>query len=161
MGVVYMIFCLETGEVYYGSTKHYSRRQQHHKSLRTRPCTSKQIIKRGNYEFIILEQVEDTQLLVRERHYITTFPCVNKQIPLRSDAQYRQENKEKMAQYYQENKEKLKQVRAQYRQENKDKIAQKKSALFECECGTTCTIGHKAKHFRTKKHMNFISTGTV
>jgi predicted GIY-YIG superfamily endonuclease len=155
MGVVYMIFCLQTGEVYYGSTKHYSKRQQQHKSQRQ--CTSKQIIERGNYEFIILEQVEDTQLLVREKHYITTFLCVNKRFPLRSDAQYRQENKKKIAQYYQENKEKI----AQYYQENKEKIAQKNSALFECECGITCNVSSKARHFRTKKHTNFISTGTV
>jgi len=149
MGIVYKIHCLETGEDYYGSTKHYSRRKQQHK-FQLRKCTSKQIIERGNYEFIILEQVEDTQLLVRERHYITTFPCVNKQIPLRSNAQY-----------YQENKEKIRQIQVQYYQENKDKLKQYYSALFECECGTTCTLCNKAKHFRTKKHMNFISTGTV
>jgi len=85
MGVVYMIFCLTTGEVYYGSTKRWVLRKHNHRCLKGHQSVAKQIIERGNYEFIILEQVDDDQLLIRERYYIDTFPCVNQIRPFRTN----------------------------------------------------------------------------
>jgi hypothetical protein len=72
-----MICCNITGEVYYGATKVcWKSRLSAHKNEKNL-CRSRYIINRGDYEFIVLEEVDDDQLLVRENYYITTFPCIN------------------------------------------------------------------------------------
>ena len=74
-------------------------------------------------------------------------------------AKYYQENKEqcllKKKQYREENKDKIKESSKQYREKNKDKIKEYKSQKFECECGGSYTVDHKADHFRTKKHQEY------
>jgi hypothetical protein len=61
------------------------------------------------------------ELLEREAFYIRTLKCVNKCIPLRTDKQYYQDNKEKSKitckEYRNKNKDKIK----EYREKNKDK----------------------------------------
>ena len=62
------------------------------------------------------------ELLSREAYYIRNTNCINKQIPLRTKKQYRQDNKEKIKDikkiYYKDNKDKIK----EYYEDNKDKI---------------------------------------
>jgi hypothetical protein len=45
----------------------------------------------------------------------------------------------------------------QYREENKEKLNKKKSEKFKCVCGIFYTRGHKTRHERSKKHINFIN----
>jgi hypothetical protein len=43
--------------------------------------------------------------------------------------------------------------KAQYYQQNKEKLSQK----FDCACGGKYRYKHKAQHFKTKKHLDYIS----
>jgi len=174
MGIVYMLCCKTTGETYYGSTTmDWKDRLTHHRS-KSNGCVSRHIIARNDYEFVILEEVDDEQLRVREKYYITTFPCINKQSPFRTreeylqyNKQYRQDHKEEIKQYRQDHKEerleydKQKYIRNkvlynqksnQYHKEHKDQIEQKQSRPYKCECGSIFRWSKKALHLRTKKH---------
>ena len=74
---------------------------------------------------------------------------------------YREENPEKVKAYLKEyaetNKEKLQTYQCNYRQENRDKLNEWKTTKVECECGGRYTLCHKAEHFRSKKHQEFLN----
>ena len=95
------------------------------------------------------------ELTSRESHYIRTLDCVNKCIPGRTKKEY---NK----QYYETNKEAIseqhKDYKKQYYETNKEEIREKQKQPFNCECGITCRIDSKPRHFRSKKHLNFIAS---
>jgi len=84
-----------------------------------------------NCKIVLLEdcpcETKD-QLTAREAYYIRTLDCVNKCIPLRTNKEYYQDNKEKIAEriskYYQDNKEKIAEKKAEYYQANKEKKAE-------------------------------------
>ena len=119
-----------------------------------------------------------------ERAYIELLnSTLNRDIPMRTrkeylqdnkeairehQRQYRQDNKEAIRehqiQYYQDNKEELLEYQKQYRQDNKDRLEQYEESRkeyrhqkFNCECGGRYIRGSKAKHFKTRKHQNFIN----
>ena len=70
------------------------------------------------------------QLLARERFHIEKNDCVNKNIPGRTMAEYREANKEAIAEktkeYRELNKEAIAEKQKEYRELNKEAIAEKK-----------------------------------
>ena len=124
----------------------------------------------------------------KEGEIIKSNECVNKRIEGRTDKQYYQDNKDKIIeqhkQYYQDNKDKIKQNyqdnkdkiiehkkqfyldnkekilehKKQFYLDNKEKILEQRSQKVNCECGSTYSIGVKARHFKTTKHQNFITS---
>jgi len=145
LGHVYIIWDIDDHNlVYYGSTYDLKTRMCTHECLKTNKCTSKQIIERGNYKYDILEtheNIDEYDLVERERWYILNKPCINKQVPHRTRAEYYQDNKEKIAEYYQDNKE---------------KIAERKKEKFVCECGGKFTYGKKSQHKKSQKHLKWV-----
>jgi hypothetical protein len=166
LGHIYMIWDIDDHNlVYYGSTCDLNYRIRIHKCLKTNNCTSKQIIERGNYKYAILEtheNIDEYDLRERERWYIKNKPCVNEQIPNRTDAEYYQDNKEKIAEqtkkYRQDNKEKIAERNKEYRQDNKEKIAEKMNKKFVCECGGKFTKANAAQYKKSKKHLKWIQS---
>ena len=72
------------------------------------------------------------ELLSKERHYITTIEYVNKNIPTRTKAEWRQDNKDKIKAYSQD-------------------YMQRK---YTCDiCNVTISMPKKARHLRTAKHI--------
>ena len=71
-------------------------------------------------------------------------------------------NKEKIKkqdkQYYIDNKAKIREHRKQYRIDNRDKIRKWNDEKFTCECSGRYTRQHKARHFRTKLHTDYIKS---
>ena len=117
--------------------------------------TSFCILENCNYDIVLIELFpcnNKDELHQRERHYIESLNCVNKNIPKRSSGEYKKDNKEKINMqrktYRLENKEKIK----NYRNNNKEKIHEH----FKCICGGKYTYGHKAEHMRSKKHLQGI-----
>jgi len=185
MGIVYMLCCKTTGEAYYGSTTtDWKYRLKAHRS-KTNRSVSKQIIERNDYEFVILEEVDDDQLLVREKYYITTFPCINKQLPFitkeeikQRDKQYRQDHKEEQhykeirkkyreehateivtyaKEYYNKNKDQRIADAKQYYLENKEAIMKQRSQQHTCACGCVIRKNDIARHLKTKKHAKHLA----
>jgi hypothetical protein len=129
------------GMTYYGSTTQpLSKRFYSHKYLKK--CSSNQIIETGEAVIVLIELFpckSKEELFSRERYYIENNDCVNKNIPMRTQKEYRIENadkiKERSKEYYIDNKERSKQYyidnkeqKKQYRIDNKE---QKKQYYIE------------------------------
>ena len=139
---IYEIVCKDVNitERYVGSTTNLIQRRRDHKKV----CNNEngkqynryvyQFIRANseweNWDVVLIEQVIDCQdkqnLHKRERYYIESLKAgLNKYIPLRTDKEYREENKEKIKEFHENNKDKInKQVKEHY-EKNKEKIAER------------------------------------
>jgi hypothetical protein len=112
------------------------------------------------------------ELLSKERFYIQTLKCVNKYVPLRTNLQWKKDNIERhnnyRKQYYQDNKESVDTYKNEWISNNKEKVKQYKNLYYQtnkakyadkfvCECGVESLIYNKSRHFKTKKHQDFIN----
>ena len=172
--LVYSITCNETNETYYGSTTiPLNTRLWHHKSQPkyNRVCVSNQIINRGNYSVKVLEEGFETKqdMFWRERWYIENNPCVNVGIPIKTREEILASKRERsktdkakkeQSDYYEANKEKeIKRSKDHY-EANKENINKEKKVLVYCEvCGIDITKGHKARHDKSKQHLECLKTG--
>lgn len=188
-GKIYKIEPIEGGEeedIYIGSTcsEFLNQRLNHHyndyKSYKKdkNSFVSSYILfdKYGfdNCNIILLETVEantKNELLERESYYIKTLKCINKKIPLRTQKEwyddnkdkiikYRKDNKDKIKEYHKENydnnKEKRKEEARQYRKNNKEIISEKSKIKITCECGSNVRKEDKARHYKSNKHLNYL-----
>jgi hypothetical protein len=147
IGYIYKIHCNKTGEDYYGSTAYKSRISSHKCStdlnLSKRQCTSRQIIDRNDWEFIIIEEIEfedKTELKIKERYYFDNFKCINKVTPYATKEEINQRKSERgksekgkaeKKAYYEANKEKLKLYGREYYAANKEAVAAQKKVYRE------------------------------
>ena len=154
---IYAIRSHQTDKIYIGSTTQtLAQRFAKHKR---KPCTSREVLQFDDVYIELLEEfpcANKMQLTKREGHLIRTMDCVNKQIAGRTRIEYYQDNKEtlneKTKQYYENNKTELKQYHTQYRIDNVEKINQK----YNCCCGGKYINANKNRHFKSKKHLEFI-----
>ena len=149
-GKIYKLVSFQTDKIYIGSTcEKLTVRKAKHKSdykrfLDGKRCsiTSFEILKYDDVDIILLEKCpceNKEELHRKERFYIeNTNNCVNKYIPTRTDKEY-----------YEDNREKIK----EYREQNKEKIQQQKKIKIICDCGSQINTSEKARHKRTKKHI--------
>ena len=100
--------------------------------------TSFQLIDTGNYDITLLELCacgSKDELTARERFYIETNECVNKNIPGRTDKEYREVNKTELAErdkaYREANKDKIAEKNKAYHEANKTEIAEKDKKRYE------------------------------
>jgi len=74
--------------------------------------------------------------------------------------EYREENKEKIKEkdkkYYETNREKIKEYVKNYREENIDTIKEKRKETYICECGKEMRKIEKARHERTRNHIDVL-----
>lgn len=122
-GLIYRIVCNETGEQYIGSTTQTltKRLSQHKKDISRNPCSSTQIINRGNYAIVLIEECpceNKNQLERRERYFIETIECVNMKKP----AQTKEELREHKREYREINNEQILENKKIYRENNKEQI---------------------------------------
>ena len=98
-GKIYKLIDNTNGNIYIGSTIQplYKRKSQH-KEDRNK-CRSKFIIDNGDYDIILIEKYpceSKEELEARERYYIESIDCINKNIPGRSSVEWYQDNKERI-----------------------------------------------------------------
>ena len=164
---IYEIVCKDVNitERYVGSTTNLIKRRGAHKSR----CNNEnckhytqymyQFIRENgsfeNWDVVLIEQVIDCKdkenLHKRERYYIEEKKAeLNKRIPLRTDKEYKDDNKDKLDKYYKEysinnkdkitekskkhyenNRDKIAEKGKEYREKNKDKIAERKKIYNE------------------------------
>ena len=144
MGKIYKIVDNTNENIYIGSTSeptlakrlaNHLRSYKYYLTHKTYYISSFKIIENGDYEIVLLEtypcDLKD-ELKARERHYIETLNCVNKNIPTRTPEEYRnviehkEEHKRKNDEYYEQNKERLKSEKLQYYFDNREKILEQK-----------------------------------
>jgi len=154
---VYKITCNdpEIRECYIGSTYNFRSRMVAHKTSCENPKSSKYNYKL--YKFIRatggwcnwnmkvlygIEVFEKRELIELEKKTINIIkPSLNCQVPLRTRAEYYQDNKQKI----------LDDVRL-YREVNKDKLKLK----TKCLCGGSYSYVSRYSHFKSIKHNKFI-----
>ena len=162
-GKIYKITCKETNEVYVGSTvMKMCNRIKTHKN-KSNQTSSKQIIERGNYEFELIENYPcDTarELHTREQYWIdNTENTINKQRHYESEEAFkihRKEYQKKLGEEYRngDKREEYLKKKRDYGLKNKAAISEKQSEVIKCECGGCYRRNHKARHMKTKKHLD-------
>jgi hypothetical protein len=140
------------------------------------PCSSKQELEKREGE--IIRQFNDDN----------NYKVINKRIESRTYKEYYEDNKDLYSQkskiYRENNKEELKQYNKEYREKNKDEIKKLKKIEYNnnkdkylerakqyqqinqdklkekifCNCGGYYSFQSKSHHFKTKKHLAYIST---
>ena len=104
----------------------------------------------GNVEIILIENYEcksKEELHARERHWIDELkPELNKQTPTLTKREYEQINKEKISER-----------KKRYNQINKDRIEANRGSNYICICGKEIRKDSKSRHYKTKKHTDFIN----
>ena len=85
----------------------------------------------------------------RERYYIESTECVNKNRPTRTKKEWRIDNKDIIKKYSKE-----------YRSINKERIDKRETDYVDCECGSKYPRYRKCRHFRSKKHIKYMSSVT-
>jgi len=145
-GKIYQIRSIEGDLTYYGSTtnplcKRMTKHRSNYKAFQAGKfarITSFDVLAFDDAQITLVELAPcntKEELTAIERRYIEANPCVNKYIPGQTRAEYRVNNKEKIAEYYQKNAEKAKEK-------------------FDCQCGGKFTHANRATHFRSIKHVN-------
>ena len=144
LGKIYKIVDNTNGKIYIGSTcvpylstrlaGHTTHYNQFKKGLRTN-LTSFQIIENGDYDIVLLENHpcdDKNELHSRERFYVDSLECVNKQKPTQTHQQYCDANRDmintKQRISYQEN---IEVRRANMRQDYQDKKETRKAKQRE------------------------------
>jgi hypothetical protein len=155
-GKVYALKCNKTNKVYIGSTCNelFNRLNAHKanykKYLTTNHnyITAYDILKEGDYKIELLELFPcntHNELLLREKHYVQLFredgSCINKNMPLRSQAEYYHDNQgtilKKLRDAYNADKTK----KQSYYQMNKERIKEASLARYysnKCKTGKLC-----------------------
>lgn len=127
---IYKIVCDTTGLIYVGSTteirlakrlaKHKCDYKRFLEGKRDTRATSYKLLENNNYRIELIElypcNTKD-ELLKKERFYIESLECVNRNTPCK--------------QWHKDNKEYVKNKRKEYRLNNKDKIARQKKESNE------------------------------
>ena len=178
---------LNVTDCYVGHTTSFKHRKAQHKSHCNNEKGLKynlkvyQIIRANggwkNFSMIEIEKYpckDKNEAAARERFWYEQLNSnMNSQVPNQTSANYYAENQEKIKEYkekyYLENKEKIKETNAKYYAENQEKIKETSAKYyaenqenanqkFDCPCGGKYLHQHKAKHIKTKKHLNFITS---
>jgi len=200
-GKIYKLVSPHTTKVYVGSTcSTLTKRKASHKSDYTRWKKGKRykvmsfdLYDNGidDVDIVLVEKfpcADKMELHKRERYWIEKLDCCNRMIPMRTHAEYYQDNiekikarhkayreanieKEKMRHkvYEEANKEMIKVKKKAYREANIEKIKVKKKAYQEknkehiarrvtCECGSVIRHDNTTNHKKTKKHKSFMET---
>ncbi len=159
----YRLVCLDitVKDCYIGSTTNEVKRRASHKTR----CTNENdpahnlfvyrfIRDHGswdNWQLIVIEHRpvnSKRESLIRERFFVEQFKAkLNKQVPSRTPAEYhadhREERNKKTAVYY---------------VANKDHIKEYKNEKHTCACGGKHTTTHQSQHYKTARHIAYLTT---
>ena len=176
LGKIYKIVDNTNGNIYIGSTceptlaRRLSTHMQDYKRylIGKKPSnTACQIFANNDYNIILIESFpcnSKDELHAKERYYIESIKCVNKQFPGRTQQEYHELHKETLTEYYKQyridNKELIKQTKQNYYLKNKEIIMEKNKKKVLCSCGKYRDL-HKTRHEQTKFHQNYINNSSI
>jgi hypothetical protein len=189
-GKIYRIISPSTDKIYIGSTTMpLCRRLQYHKTHYKRylngECnyvSSFEIVKYDDYKIELICDYpcnSRTELERKEGDIQREQTCINKRIAGRTYKEYYDENNEELLKYQKKyrdnNRDEIKEQRKKYREKNKDEIIKYKKIYYEnnkdeinkkkgmkitCDCGSVFRKSDKAKHNKSKKHINFVESSS-
>ena len=125
---IYIYKLYNANNCYIGSTKHpLHKRLSQHKSPHNR-CCSKLIIEQGDYQILKIAEVDAEERFKREQELINEFSTLNQHTCF---SQFRDN------------------YHRQYFLAHRNKT--------NCDCGGAYTYDHRARQFKSQKHISFIS----
>jgi group I intron endonuclease len=165
-GKIYKLVNTVDDNVYVGSTcKSLGVRLSRHKCDARKQPTMRvyQHISKIGWDKVRIVLVENYpcvsvhELTARERHWIETLNAqLNTRIPTRTDAEYREENRQhkrdKQKLYRENNKVMISEKAKEYYEQNKQALLQRRNEKICCECGCMVSKYTIAKHKATTKH---------
>ena len=140
---VYILSSMLFNKSYIGSTgKTLTCRLSEHKN-KSNTTTCKEVTKHGDLiivPLLIIENCTKREIELKEQEFIKLYQdtLVNKHSSYRTKEEYLQQNKE-----------------SKVRNNNHNTLV--KSTKYNCVCGGQYTRNHKATHFKTIKHLTFLS----
>lgn len=162
-GKIYRIVCNVTGKQYIGSTTlSLSQRLAQHVQDYTKFCknqskyryiTSIEVIKNQDYDIILLEECKcdnKEQLHKRERYYIESNICVNRNVPQQTKKEWDIKNRLHIQQYRRANGK-------MYRNAHIEQIQHNANRQCNCMCGSHYTHSNKARHLNSPIHKAFMA----
>ena len=176
----------EEGEIYIGSTTkmylsqrmdtHRNKFRQFQAGTYAKVSVFEMFEKYGskNCQIILLEMYpceSRDELLAKEAHYIKTFECVNKRIPLKRFEEIKIARKEYKKQYYIKNKDIIAAKKKIYKinlitkntthHHKVNNEVDNSKVLHHCLCGGQYTQSNKTLHLKTKKHQKYLNNNNV
>ncbi len=157
-GRIYKILSLQTEKVYVGSTtKTLQQRFKQHRNAFKRyqqagkgNISSFEILK---FEDVMIELLEEkefedkNEMHIKERFYIESMNnTVNKNRPLITKEEWKEQNINNSK---------------SYKINNKEKVNAKAREKYVCNCGGKYTRSYKSDHNKSKRHINFITLNTT
>jgi hypothetical protein len=113
MPIIYKLECNKTGDIYIGSTiTSLKERLRHHISdykKNYKPCVSKYIIEKGDYNISVIEEInnnDNIELLKREQYWMDNIPNINVKRAYTTKEKKKEMNKKEWDKWYKNNKEK-------------------------------------------------------
>ena len=166
-GKIYKLVSDQTDDIYIGSTtqtlparlaNHKGHYNSHYNSGRSGYMTSFKLLAYTDVKIVLLETyptISEYFLLARERHWIETLTCINKNIPTQTGKEWRVKNAEHLKAYKQTNKEKFKIFDKAYRERNKEKHKEQRkknlSIRVQCDiCNADLSKGSLLSHKKLK-----------
>ena len=162
IGYVYRIWSPSSPDCYVGATiQELCSRMSGHRAGLKRWSVDKTKLYYSSFEVLRfpdakiewIETVEfktRAQLAAREGHWIRTLDCVNKNVAGRTQAEYYVDNREHA----------LKRMNA-YDAAHRAEAAARKGVKFECACGGNHIHAHRARHFKSAKHLAYAALPAI
>ena len=170
-GKIYKIVDVGYNKCYVGSTtEKLSMRMVRHRSDYKRykngkiyKITSFDLFDKYGIENCKIELVENVkcetkeELLKKEGEYIRQIDCMNKLLVGRTKKEWYEDNKAEVLnqhkKYRDEHKMEKQETDRLYREKNYEQIKEKQNEVIQCLCGATYTRRNKARHEKTKRHL--------
>ena len=151
-GRIYKIVHSQSDICYVGSTFNTLRdRWGRHKTANINRCSITSYIQSlgaENFKIILIKEyeVEDRKHLeAYEQLWINKLSCINSQsaftIKHLSRSQYRKDRREELSN-----------IEKERYYANREAVLLKRKERIQCDCGVEYTLGHKSRHFKSKKH---------
>jgi len=167
-GKIYRLICDTTDKQYVGSTvMSLSQRLGVHRSAfkrfmegkTTKSLTAFNIIHENNFKMVLIEDYpcqNINELERRERHFIETMKCVNKNkpAPTKEEKTKYQHSYNEMYRKDPEHEAIMIEYQKKYRHENREKAR----ADTKCACGGHFQHKNKTSHFKSIRHTRWAST---
>ena len=183
--MIYKLCCKDTTieEIYIGSTISFRNRKRAHKkdcntiNRKSHNYKVYQFIRDNggwdNWDMILIAKVncnDKLELRKKEREFMEEYkPSLNMVKAQRDEEEKKEYHKEyhktnrkeilkKQKEKYENNKEEMLEKQKKYRETNREDINKKKKVKVSCECGSIINKNVIARHYKSKKHINFINT---
>lgn len=100
------------------------------------------------------------EIVEYQKEYHKQYRENNKEELVEYQKEYREKNKKEISEqkkeHYGKNKQEILEKAKQHYQKNKKELNEKRQQKFNCECGSTLRLSDKARHFKSKKHIQFL-----